>query len=558
MASFNITRENVNEKINELLGIFLSDELTQTDWSDCIKKLKSAIDSSKDSDIKIALMGSFSDGKTSTIAGMMGELMDDMIIDVDESSDQLTIYRPKGLKEGFVIIDTPGLFGTKEKNVDGKNVKFSKQTEEFISEADIILYVTDATVPIIEDHKIIMQTVLRTYNKLDKTLFVLNKMDAIVDPRDEAEFAAKSEIKTAALIDRLKEIINLSEDEICKVRSVCICADPKEKGMSFWLKDPQKYNKLSRIPVLWKEVNTITDSANMEELKADSLIASVRQVLGQFVFIYNTAIKPLLDAEKTLNDDVEFMEMEIKNAEKQLKSNKVLLRDAIKTKHNSVLSDIDNADFETLGGVLERQIGVQGEDVTFYILTQDVDGILETFAEQDASTLEFSRLKLQNRFEKQDTAINNAISGGLQAAKNINAQHVLKARDLLFKGYKFKPWGATKLAGKIGKAAGIVGVALQGVDIIIQLKRNRDLRRAKDQLKKSINDYFANIFGLFKDDETYYKNFAPSFTEMKKAVAERKQTIEQLLSQSKALESFKTRLDRWYGYDIEDVPFEEI
>jgi predicted GTPase len=200
MANFNITRENANEKIVELLGIFSNDKLTETDWSDCIKKLKSAIDSYQDSEIKIALMGSFSDGKTSTIAGMMGELLDDMIIDVDESSDQLTVYRPKGLKEGFVIIDTPGLFGTKEKKVDGKNIKFSKQTEEFISEADIILYVTDATVPIIDDHKEIMQKVLRTYNKLDKTLFVLNKMDAIVNPKDEVEYEVKAKIKTEALM----------------------------------------------------------------------------------------------------------------------------------------------------------------------------------------------------------------------------------------------------------------------------------------------------------------------------------------------------------------------
>ena len=297
MANFNITRENVNEKTNELLAIFSNDALTEIDWSDCIKKLKSAIDSYQDSEIKIVLAGSFSDGKTSTIAGMMGELLSDMIIDLDESSDQLTVYRPKGLKNGFVIIDTPGLFGTKEKKVEGKSVKFSQQTEEFISEADIILYVTDATVPIIEDHKVIMQKVLRTYNKLDKTLFVLNKMDAIVNPKDEEGYRTKAEIKTTALINRLKDIISLSEDEIGKVRCVCICADPKEKGMDYWLKEPHRYNELSRIPMLWKEVNEITDSANLIELKADSLIASVQQVLGQFVTIYRSAIKPLLDAE---------------------------------------------------------------------------------------------------------------------------------------------------------------------------------------------------------------------------------------------------------------------
>ena len=110
-------------------------------------------------------------------------------------------------------------------------------------------------------------------------------------------------------------------------------------------------------------------------------------------------------------------------------------------------------------------------------------------------------MKLKNRFEKQDTTINNVVSGGLNAAKNVNAQHVLKARDVLFKGYKFKPWGATKLAGKIGKAAGIVGLALQGLDMFFQWKRNRDLKQAKDQLKNSINDYFAQIFDLFKEND---------------------------------------------------------
>ena len=43
-----------------------------------------------------------------------------MKIDNDESSDELTIYRPKDLKKGFKIIDTPGLFGTKEREINGQ------------------------------------------------------------------------------------------------------------------------------------------------------------------------------------------------------------------------------------------------------------------------------------------------------------------------------------------------------------------------------------------------------------------------------------------------------
>lgn len=74
-------------------------------------------------------MGSFSDGKTSSIAGLLGRLDDSMKIDQDESSDELVIYRPDGLKKGFEIVDTPGLFGSKEKEVNGSNIKLSDITK---------------------------------------------------------------------------------------------------------------------------------------------------------------------------------------------------------------------------------------------------------------------------------------------------------------------------------------------------------------------------------------------------------------------------------------------
>lgn len=557
MGNFNIPKKDALKKAEELLMLFLDDKSTGIDWSECVKKLKSMIEAN-DSEIKIALMGAFSDGKTSTIAALMGEVMDDMQMDVDESSDQLQYYRPKGLKNGFLIVDTPGLFGTKEKEIDGKSVKFSKQTESFISEADIILYVTDAIVPVKDSHKDIMKTVLRTYNKLDSTIFVLNKMDAIVNPTDDEAYENMSLIKRNALIERLKEIISLTSDEAKRLRCVCISADPKEKGFEYWSENIDKYNRLSRIPQLWSQVNGLTNSVDKTELKYDSAIASLKQVVYQLSYLYLSTITPLEKTKDSLKEDFNAMELTLNQVAVGLKKNKVQLREALIKEKDSVLNDINNAGFETLGEVIERDLGIQGKQITYYVLREKIDGILESYAEQNGSSLETAQSELKGRFEKQDDTMKNLAKGGLVAAKNIGAKNVLAVRDMFFKSYKFKPWGATKLAGKIGKVAGIAGLALQALDIFMQFKHKKELDKAKENLKTEINNYFASIFALMKDDDTYFQNFAPSFSDMKEAVNERKQSLVELMHKVDKLESFKKKLDNWYGFDIEDVEFEEI
>ena len=112
------------------------------DTTDSIKKLEETVQSVNNETLSIALVGSFSDGKTSVIAGWLGEKLDNMKIDSDESSDQLEIYTSKSLSEKCEIIDTPGLFGDKEKVDDnGKKIKFSDISEKYIDQANIILYV---------------------------------------------------------------------------------------------------------------------------------------------------------------------------------------------------------------------------------------------------------------------------------------------------------------------------------------------------------------------------------------------------------------------------------
>ena len=109
------------------------------DSTDVLNKIENSISSVRDDTLRIALLGAFSDGKTSVIAGWLGHVMDNMKIDSDESSNQLAIYKPNHLPEKCEIVDTPGLFGDKEQlDGNGNVIQYSDITRKYISEAHLI------------------------------------------------------------------------------------------------------------------------------------------------------------------------------------------------------------------------------------------------------------------------------------------------------------------------------------------------------------------------------------------------------------------------------------
>lgn len=98
MEEFNI----VSRKLQKLAGlkeVLVEGQKYIPELSEYIEKVERMMN--EDGDISVVLLGRFSDGKTSAIAGLLGRLESNMKIDNDESSDELTIYRPKDLKKAL-------------------------------------------------------------------------------------------------------------------------------------------------------------------------------------------------------------------------------------------------------------------------------------------------------------------------------------------------------------------------------------------------------------------------------------------------------------------------
>lgn len=536
------------------------------DLKDVLKKLEDSHKAAKDEIIRIVLLGSFSDGKTSAIAGLLGKLSDNMKIDVAESSDELEVYRPDGLKEGYEIVDTPGLFGTKEKEIDGENIKYSEITEKYISEAHIIIYVCDAVVPVKDSHKESLKLVLKTFNKLDSTIFVLNKMDeAGYDLTDEEDYQTGMKIKTETLKKRLKEAIGLSSEEEKQLKIVCVAADPKGKGLSYWFERMDNYRQRSRIDALKHEVENIIQSKDKDDLKSAVDLAVLKDIMmgvNKQITIANQSLnEPLKQCKEIIND----MKNDCQILKQELMANKRNMTEKLNELRKSVQYDINNAsDMNQLASAIQDVIGIEGDQVTCHILSRNINQIISECAENNQVELERTAVIFENKFSLQDEILKEGMAKSVFFLKNVKIDntHILKARDLIAKNFKFKPWGATKWAKNLTKAFKIGGVILS---IFMEVwewwkaKKNQEkLAKLKEELKNAIESIFKELFDLFNKDEEYFNNFAPSYPEMRKQIKERENQLYQMESLNGNLKEYKNKIKHIFNIEVEDIEFEEI
>uniref|UniRef100_UPI003FF13519 LeoA/HP0731 family dynamin-like GTPase n=1 Tax=Segatella copri TaxID=165179 RepID=UPI003FF13519 len=563
MEEFNI-KNNKLQKLTALKQLLQKGVEYIPELQSYLGKIDSIVNTIKDGEISVVLLGSFSDGKTSAIAGLLGRLEDNMKIDNDESSDELTIYRPKDLKKGFKIIDTPGLFGTKEREINGQNIKFSEITERYISEAHIIIYVCDAVVPLKDSHVEIIRRIMRDYHKLDNTIFVINKMDeAGYDLLDEYDFNNGCKIKKENLISRLRSTINLTPDEEKRLHVVCIAADPKGKGLQHWFSKIDNYYERSHIKDLRKCVNAVVNNADTDKLSSSSYETSVSEIVDGLHKAIECTEKPVSKAIVKMERDCTEIEEDGKHLKSELTLSRNELRQAINEIKNDAIREINGASLETIGDIISAQLGVQNNQVTFYVFQDKLSAQIEQCCEANANNVNLAAVKIEKAYSMQDAMLNDAVKYGVDQLKNLNitGEQIKAVRDVIAKGYKFKPWGAINMGKNITKWAGWIGAGIGTAFELYgwykQYKDQKKLNELKKSLTNAINDCISNVFKTFESDNEYYKNFAPSYILLCQKIQERNEEIASLKQKVQYLENYKRDIEAWKN-SAEYVDFEEV
>ncbi|WRF69957.1 50S ribosome-binding GTPase [Helicobacter pylori] len=486
-------------------------------------KIHNAIKNVADRKLKVALVGGFSEGKTSIAAAWIDRLDESMKIDHQESSDEVKIY---DIDNEMELVDTPGLFGFKEKITDSGTIERYKDiTKKYISEAHLILYMLNPSNPIKESHKDDLNWLFRTLNLLARTIFVISRFDEEADIEDEEDCNKRFKIKKENIQSRLNELIFLSEEEKESLIIVAVAANPFDLGVEHWLKHQEEFQKLSHIKTL--------QDATQKKIKENggklTIIEEDKKSVIQDV-IYRQ-MPPAKQALQDINREMEYLNKTLEKRRKgiqdlngEISQARIHLREFITRYFSDLISQVSGTSLETFNDFAMREIGDEGINIETKVqnaFERQTQGIANEIAK-----IETGFNADMSFFEKHAGAFGKIGINFLNQSGFINATNIKLARDTIaamgkFVGIdlalKFKPWGSVNLAGNLNKALPLIGIAFEAWDSYNKYQKQQELEETKEEMKSNFDGQKQEILALINDEAKFKQTCFPNALELEKS-----------------------------------------
>lgn len=511
-----------------------------------IQKLHHAMTTIESGKLKIALIGGFSEGKTSIAAAWMEKLdVDTMHISHLESSDTVKTYQ----LDDCELIDTPGLFGFKEKlNATSTQIeKFKDITKQYVSEAHLVLYVMNSTNPIKESHHEDLKWLFRDLNLLPRTVFVLSRFDEIADVEDDWDYRENLKIKQQNVQQRLSESIGLTAEEQASLAIVAVAANPFDMGTDYWLANPEKFKTLSHIDTLQQATfEKVQVNGGLMSIALDAQHSVIRDVLQR-------QLPRAIENDEQIAEELERLKSICSSVDKQISSLNLQigevqrgLRDFVVSYFSSLILQAKGSDMNTFSKFFEREVGNEGVILNARI-QNEFDG--------QVSSLSGELVQLQANISNEvqlynDTVISMGKQGLNYALKGniINNQNILLARDGLVGAgkligvdlagmLKFKPWGAVNLAKGVNGALVFVGVAMEAWSSWNEHKQQQAFEKAVSDMVDSFEGQRKELLNVINGDD-FVKTFFPKKLELNQSITELGECIT-------VLEGKRAKLYQW-------------
>lgn len=563
LTSFIDQKQQIIFNLERMLNWLREGKLLKLDVDETEKKILSVIEGVKSEKMKVALVGGFSEGKTTVAASWLGKVEANMKIDPLESSDSLEIYRPEGFEDNCEIVDTPGLFGSKEKlTEDSAVIKFSEITKKYVSEAHLILYVLNPVNSIKDSHTETIKWLFKDLGKLNNTIFIINHFDDVCDIEDDEDYEIQFEIKKKAVVDKLKTVIGLTSEEENQLKIVGISANPLERGIEKWFKNKDLYLRLSRISKLQELTESFLKSSKENLVKRQSLSVISETILlqsKQADEIYSFYEQQLKSRDESLAE----IDKGISITQSKFKDNRINIRAEIISYFDSILLQMNSTDLETFEDFYIRNIGQDGINIE-----SEVNTLFDRYAESTKSSIIALDNKINAEFNFRDSLdksfLKSQAKKGFNALSNlgINNTTVLASRDILRGGLgkmgidsamKFKPWGAAKFAKGLNGALAGVGFGMEVWETWDLHQKNKKLLEAKTGITTYLNNYKTHLLSIVNDENSFIKNFAPSFENTLKSQEILKAEVADFVDKAKKIKEWYNKADFITTVEFEDV-----
>ncbi|MGN8384957.1 LeoA/HP0731 family dynamin-like GTPase [Helicobacter pylori] len=527
-------------------------------------KIRNAMENVAGQKLKVALVGGFSCGKTSIAATWIERLdKESMNIDHQESSDEVKIYH---IDDEIELVDTPGLFGFKEKITDsGKIERYKDITKKYISEAHLILYALNPSNPIKESHKDDLNWLFRTLNLLSRTIFVISRFDEEADIEDEEDYNKRFKIKKENIQNRLNDLISLSEEEKESLIIVAVAANPFDLGVEHWLKHQEDFQKLSHIKALQDATQKkIKENGGKLTIIEEAKKSVIQDVVYRQMPPAKQALQDINREMEHLNKALEKRRKDIQDLNKEISQARIHLREFIIRYFSDLILQLSGTSLETFNDFVTREIGDEGSIIDTRVQNEfekQTQGISNEIAK-----IETGFNTDMSSFEKHARTFGE-IAKKLSQSRIINATSIKVARDGIvavgkFVGIdlalKFKPWGAVRLAGNLNKALPLIGLAFEAWDSYNKYQKQQEFEKAKEKMKSNFDGQKQEILDLINDETRFKQTCFPSVFELEKCIQECEESVKKTQECAQGLEKWiQTGEDFIKGEDIIDVEPEE-
>ncbi|GAA7723464.1 hypothetical protein JP0162_07780 [Helicobacter pylori] len=172
-----------------------------------------------------------------------------------------------------------------------------------------------------------------------------------------------------------------------------------------------------------------------------------------------------------------------------------------------------------------------------------------------------------NFFEKHAGSLGKIGINFLNQSGFINATNIKLARDTIAAvgklvgvdlAFKFKPWGAVKLAGNLNKALPLLVLLLKHGILGTNIKKSKSLKKLKKEWYLILTIKKKEILDLINDETRFKQTCFLSALELEKSLQEIKEAIEKTQAYDQEFEKWiKAGEDLIKGEDFIEVEPEE-
>jgi GTP-binding protein EngB required for normal cell division len=513
-------------------------------------KLDATIDNAAGEKLKVALIGGFSEGKTSIAAAWLEQLdRSTMNISHQESSNEVKVYH---VGSEFDLIDTPGLFGFKEKfNAETNAIeKYKDITRKYVSEAHLVLYVMGSANPIKASHQDDLHWLFRTLGLLPRTVFVLSRFDEVADVEDEREYAESLDIKRRNVVGRLQELIGLSQDETDALTIVGVAANPFDMGTEHWLRNLEQFRSLSRISTLQKATaEKVTTNGGLAAVTDEAKKSVIRDVLDKQLPVAIANDEKIAAEVARLETINVRMQKQLAITAGEVSDVRISLRNFVTGYFADLILQARGTNMDTFGEFFEREIGAGG----VVIATR-----LQNEFERRINTVTLEVQKMRVGFESELNHFNASVrqfgKQGLDfvlSSNLINRSTVLATRDGLVsaakmigvdlgKMLKFKPWGAVNLANGLNGALSVLGLAMEAWDSWEQAQRREAFAKAITNMVENFEQQRWELLDLVNSDD-FVAKFFPDYNQLDTEVQEVAESVKERKQQRERFQDWRQR-----------------